>query len=165
MPDATLNSSETFTLPVTLRPSKVKMAALFVVSLSFAAGGVLMVRDGERASYFVGGFFALCALVAAIQFLPNAAYLRLTTDGFTFCDLFRAHSVKWGDVERFSVTVFSGRKMVGWNPVPGVRTHARLRAFNLKAFGVEESMPDTYGLRAETLADLLNDLRDKYASR
>jgi hypothetical protein len=40
-----------------------------------------------------------------------------------------------------------------------------LRAFNLKAFGLEEALPDTYGLRPEVLADILNDLREKHALR
>jgi hypothetical protein len=157
--------TEAFAVPVTLRPSKAKMALLFIVSLLFVFGGILMMRDGERAGYFVSAFFALCLLVAAIQFLPNASYLLLTPEGFTFCSLFRAHTVKWNDVEWFSVVEIGGRKMVGWNPIPGVRPHARLRAFNLKAFGLEEALPDTYGLRPEVLADILNDLREKHALR
>lgn len=71
-------------IPVTLRPSRMKAAVLFLVSLLFVVGGIWMVNDGRMMGYVCGGFFALGLPVFALQFHPKAAFLRLEPDGFTF---------------------------------------------------------------------------------
>src|SRR3989442_12746304 len=83
-------------IPATLRSSRTQAAVLFLVCLLFVLGGIWMVRDGKPMGYFCGGFFALGLPVFALQFHPKAAYLHLAADGFTFCSLFRAHTVRWG---------------------------------------------------------------------
>jgi hypothetical protein len=156
---------ERIEIPVTLRPSKARTALLFLVSLLFVWGGILMIRDDLLAGYFVSGLFSLGLLVAVIQCIPNSAYLRLTNEGFTFCVLFRAHSVKWSEVEWFAVTRVGRRKMVGWNPTLGARQPSPLRDWNFNKFGVEEGLPDTYGLGAQALADVLNTLKEEHGER
>ncbi len=76
-------------LPLTLYPSRVQTALLLLLALAFTVIGVLMVRDGKIAGYFVGGVFALGVPIFALQFHPRAAYLHLTEEGFTYCSLFR----------------------------------------------------------------------------
>src|SRR5258705_8445612 len=102
-------------IPATLRPSRMQTALLFMVSLVFVLGRIWMVRDGERAGYFCAGFFGLCLLIFAVQFHPKAVYLHLAPDGFTFCSLFRAHTVRWAEVRDFGATSIVGNRTVGWN--------------------------------------------------
>lgn len=152
----------TLTLPATLRPSPVRGAILLCGCLVFVAIGVLMVRGGDSSGYFIGGFFALGLPILALRFYPRATYLRLTTDDFTFCSLFRAHTVRWDVVAAFGVTAVGRHRMVAWNFVPGYPRTGRARALSQAISGYEAALPDTYGYKAAKLADLMNDLCQQY---
>ena len=82
-------------IPMTLRPGWLGSIGLLIASLVFVIIGILMVRDGKPMGYFCGGVFALGLPIAALRFHPKASYLHLDSDGFTFCSLFRAHTVRW----------------------------------------------------------------------
>ena len=102
-------------IPETLRPSLTKAAVLFLVCLLFVVCGIWMIREGKPMGYFCGGFFALGLPVFALQFHPKAAYLHLAADGFTFCSLFRAHTVRWEHGREFAVIQVGPNRMVAWN--------------------------------------------------
>ena len=87
-----MTESEAF--PLVLRASRRKQLLFLLVCVAFTAIGVMMVRDGDSRGYFCGGLFALGAVVFVINMLPDASYLKLDEEGFTFCSLFRAHSVR-----------------------------------------------------------------------
>lgn len=152
------------TIPVTLRPSRVKTALLFLVCAAFVVGGVLMVRDGKTMGYFCGGFFALGLPVFGLQFHPKAAYLHLATDGFTFCSLFRSHFVQWAHVQEFAVIHVGANRMVAWNFTPALPALGRARGISKALSGYEAALPDTYGMKAHELADVLNGLLHQYAN-
>ena len=152
------------TIPITLRPSRAKAALLFLVCTVFVAGGVLMVRDGKTMGYFCGGFFALGLPVFGIQFLPKAAYLHLAVDGFTFCSLFRRHSVQWAHVQNFAVIHVGPNRMVAWNFTPDYRATGRARGISKALSGYEAALPDTYGMKPQALADVLNSLLHQYTN-
>ena len=154
--------TSTIQIPVTLRPGRARTAALFLVSLLFVLGGIWMVRDGESAGYFCAGFFALCLLIFVLQFHPKAAYLHLAPDGFTFCSLFRAHTVPWTHVCEFGPLSLGGNPGVGWNYTPPHRPSRRARLIAKFCCGYEAALPDTYGMKAHDLAILLEYLRRKY---
>lgn len=147
-----------FTIPVTLRPSRAKTALLFLVCAVFVAGGVLMVRDGKPWGYFCGGFFALGLPIFGIQFLPKAAYLHLAVDGFTFCSLFRSHFVQWKYVQEFAVIYVGPNRMVAWNFTPDYTATVGGRSISKALSGYEAALPDTYGMKPQRLADVLNGL-------
>jgi len=121
-----------------------------------------MVHDGERIGYFVAGFFALGLVVFALQFHPKAAYLHLAPEGFTFCGLFRAHTVRWIEVDEFGVTRVGPNSMVAWDYRPNYEPHARGRALSISVCGYEAALPDTYGMKPHELATLMENLRQKY---
>ena len=157
-------------LPVTLHPNRARAALWLLLSLGFVAIGVLMVRDGKLAGYFVGGVFALGVLVFAINLHPRASYLRLTEEGFTYCSLFRAHGVRWDAVAEFAVIVLptatvSKPRLVAWNFVPGYPRTGRARAISQALCGYEAALPDTYGLKHDELAGLMNTLLQRYGGR
>ncbi len=157
-------------LPVTLHPNRARTALWLLLSLVFVTIGVLMVRDAKLAGYFVGGVFVLGVLVFAINLHPRAAYLRLTEEGFTYCSLFRAQTVRWDVVAEFAVIVLptatmSKPRMVAWNFVPGYPRKDSARAMSQALSGYEAALPDTYGLKYDELAGLMNTLLQRYGSR
>ena len=157
-------------LPLTLHPSRARTALWLLLSLVVVAIGVLMVRDAKLAGYFVGGVFTLGVLVFAINLLPQAAYLRLTEEGFIFCSLFRAQCVLWDTVAEFNVIVLptatvSKPRLVAWNFVPGYPSKGSARKISQALSGYEAALPDTYGLKHDELAGLMNALLRRYGGR
>jgi hypothetical protein len=109
-------------------------------------------------------FFGLCASVGLIGLLPNSSYLTLTERGFLFASLFRKHFVPWSNVQSFVPVKIRLNSMVGWNYSPAFGKSQRLRALNTAIAGVEAALPDTYGMPAEQLAKLMNQLRDTHTN-
>jgi hypothetical protein len=68
--------------------------------------------------------------------------------------------VDWQSVSKFGVTEMGTRKMVGWDPVEAQSTAPTVTK---GITGYASTLPDTYGLTAQQLAELLNQLRDEYA--
>lgn len=151
-----------FPLPMTLRPSPWKTLALMAVSAIFVAAGVWMLPEEPLIGYLCVSFFGLGLIVFPISLLPNASYLRLTREGFTFCSLFRSHTVAWTDVAEFFVVTIGRNKMVGWHYVPEYPDQAVGRAVADSLTDLEGALPDTYGLKPEVLAALMNDLLQAY---
>lgn len=148
-------------LPQVLRPRSAKLVGLLAVSVFFVAAGLWMSQDADNSlvGYGCAAFFGLCAVVFGIQLVPGSSYLRLTEAGFSFCSLFRKSSVRWADVEGFSIIRIAHNDMVGWNYSPHYRTHATGRSISNAIAGVEAALPDTYGMKATDLAALMNALR------
>jgi len=106
--------------------------------------------------------WALGLPVFALQFHPKAAYLHLAADGFTFCSLFRAHTVRWEYVREFAVIYVGPNRMVGWNFTPDYPATGRARAISKSLSGYEAALPDTYGMRPEELVGLMESIRQRY---
>jgi hypothetical protein len=148
---------------MTLRPSRGKALLMLLIGVVFTASGILMVRDGRTMGWFVLIFFALCTVIFVTLLLPNAAYLRLSPEGFEIRSIFRSFRNKWSDVTSFH----AGR--VGLNPMvlitfaPSYAVGRKARAVSSALTGGEGGLPDTYGRSAKELAALLNEWRARYA--
>jgi hypothetical protein len=149
-------------IPATLLPSRTKAAILLCVCLLFVLGGTWMVRDGQPMGYFCGGFFALGLPLFALQFHPKAAYLHLAPDGFTFCSLFRAHTVRWEHVREFAIIYAGPNRMVAWNFSQGYSRAGGARAISKSLCGYEAALPDTYGMKPQELVKLMEELRQRH---
>ena len=153
--------TENVQIPITLRPSLVKWTAIFVLCTGFVLGGIWMVREGHSAGYFVASVFSIGWLVAVIQFIPGAGYLRLTADGFTYCSFFREHTVRWAQVLEFGI-VRVNIWMVAWNFAPDYPPPGRGRNLSVSICGYEAALPDTYGMKPGKLLELMESLRQKF---
>lgn len=142
-----------------LRPRKSKQLSILVGCLCFAWGGVLMLRQHDNVGYLCLGFFGVGACVMAANMLPQSAYLKIESDGFIVCNLFRRRRTRWLDVAEFGVFKLRGKSMVGWNYAGSYVGPAKLRSFNKGLTGYEAALPDTYGLKAHELADVLEGAR------
>ena len=158
MPGSTI---ENLQIPATLRPSRAKRVWLFVGSLLFVLGGIWMIREGQRTGYFVTGVFSICLAVAVILFIPGAAWLRLTADGFTFCSLFRTQTVRWVQVREFSI-IRVNIPMVAWNFTDDCPPPGRARRFAKWLWGYEAALPDAYGIKPLELLEVMETLRQRY---
>jgi hypothetical protein len=149
-------------LPATLRSSRKEMLPLLLGALFFVALGVWVASFEPAIGWLAIGFFGLCAVGLGVNFLPNSSYLRLTREGFTFCTMFKRRSVAWREVSKFGVTRIGVRNIVGWDPSHGP---AGFDDTAKVLTGYASTLPETYGLTAEELAELLNCLRDEYATQ
>jgi hypothetical protein len=148
--------------PVVLRPSKRKELALLAVSLGFAVLGAFAAASGEAIGWAALVFFGLCAVVAVVTLLPGASYLRLEPEGFVMCSLYRADRLRrWDEVTGFHVYSTPGGAQVGFDFSPGARPPGSGLARGLA--GVDGGLPNTYGLKAEELAELLSLWRETYS--
>jgi hypothetical protein len=143
-----------------LRPSRRKVAVYASISLLFVVVGFL--TRGEEGWFAWSGivFFGLCFLVFVANLVPGCSLLRLSAEGFEMRSLFRSHSYRWQDIELFGVGRVGLRRMVMFNFAASFRSHAKGRAVAASLTGWQGALPDTYGLSAEALAELLNERRN-----
>lgn len=139
-----------------LRPNPWKWIGVGLGCLVFTIIGIWMIINGEMIGWLSLLFFGILLLTSIVYMLPNASYLKLESDGFTTCSMFRACKVRWADVTTFVVGRVFPNKMVMFNFEPTYSRTQKLRAFNVGLVGFEASLPDNYGLKAEELAELLN---------
>lgn len=128
---------------------------LLLACSAFVAGGIWIGITGDWIGYLCAAFFALGIPVAAMQFIPGSAYLKLDQSGFTFCSMFRKTTIPWSAVESFFVTTIYN-KMVVFNFVPSYDRSKLGRRICKGMANCEGGLPDTYGKKAEELADLMN---------
>ena len=101
--------------------------------------------------------FGLGSLVFAFQLLPDSSYLLLGPKGFTVRTLYRSHKYGWAEVERFGVTRIGANKTVAFDFSGEYGKYHVARQVAAGISGYEGALPDTYGMKPERLAELLNE--------
>jgi hypothetical protein len=149
-----------------LRASRFKWAVLLLAGAVFAMGGVLVffaAPGGRVGGIVVFVFFGGCAAVAATQLVLRST-LTLTTDGFTFTSLGRRVTRRWQDVDSFvAVRTSALSGVVGIRlAISSERLSGPRRAAMAIAGYDGGALPDTYGMKADDLAALMNDWRGRY---
>jgi hypothetical protein len=115
---------------------------------------------------YVGvAFFGLGLVVFVIKLLPNSSYLRVTREGFTICNLFRCYNVEWNDTSEFGIADLGVKKMVAWNSPSAAERLPNLFKASQAISGYGCALPETYGLSAEKLCALLNEVRNQSVGR
>ncbi len=148
-------------LPITLKPSKLRSLGWLCVFAAFTVTGVWMSTEKPLIGYLCSAFFGLGFVVFTINLLPKSSYLELTENGFTMCSLFRKSTTKWTDVEGFSVIEIAGNEMVSWYYSENYEKQQTGRAISRAISASEAALPDTYGMKAKDLADLMNELVER----
>lgn len=151
--------------PVVLVPSRRKWLLVLGGGLAFVAGGLWVMHDHSLLGWQAIVFFGIAALVGAIMLLPGAGGLRLDSDGFEMTSLFRRHRSRWTEVSEFEVVRVppSLQKMVVFDDA---RTKdSALAKANRSLTGRTSGLPDSYGLRHEDLAAIMNEWRARATGR
>jgi hypothetical protein len=146
-------------LPVTFTTRPLKKILLLLGSSLFVAGGIWLLPYKP----FIGGatiiFFGLGMIVGAIGLHSKSSFLTLTEEGFAFASLYRKHFVPWSSVQSFTPIRIGRNKIVGWNYSPEFRESTNLRQVNVAISGAEAALPETYGMSAEELCALMDEIR------
>ena len=138
-----------------LTPSNTRTAILFAAMVIWfllgagryaAAGGILMLA---LAAVGLAG-----AVVYGVMLLPNSSYLEATPDGLTISSAFRKRSYAWSDIDSVYVDAILSKQVVKYE-VELPENEGGVGARRTR----EETLPDTYGLPAQELADQLDAFR------
>jgi hypothetical protein len=137
-----------------------------MISVMFVISGLVFRQANPVMAYLCVGLFGLGMLVFLIQLIPGSAYLELASDRFTFSNLFKKSTVYWKDVAAFRVTkITRSKKLVGIDFIETSAGHKVGRALASALTGVQGALPDTYGMKAEALADLMNEIKKRHSIR
>lgn len=144
---------------MTLKPDRLRWLLVFLISAGFVATAVWIGPSDPMLFYGAGGFFLLCALVSAPLMFGIGSHLALDRDGFACSTLFRTFRRDWRACSIFYPVSAGMRTYVGFSAEQDVAAHPRMAAANRALIGATGMLPDTFGLSAEALADLMNRFR------
>ncbi len=150
-----------------LTASKKAIAACLAASLF----GVLVCIPGAsmamRGIALGWGFLSVGAAtiwIGGVGLLPGATYLRLTSEGFEGRHAYRSFRYKWNEVGPFRgiTTKFSSLTFEVFGPtLESLRPASVQEAQSMLKMHVKtRRLPSTFGVRAESLADIMNNHRD-----
>jgi hypothetical protein len=108
-------------------------------------------------------FFGGGALIFAVNLLPGSSYLKVSPDGITYSTLYKCRHYAWEDIDKFGVMAVGMNRTVGMSFSSRYSGLERTRKAVATVSGYEGSLPDTYGMKAKELADMLNALKAKHA--
>jgi hypothetical protein len=150
---------------LTLRPSRLRWSLLLLAFVVFTTAGIAMIAAGEAWGWPVAVFFGLGIPISILVLTGRSNGLRLTPDGFAIQSL-RTSTIAWDDVEAFGTFKTAGGTMVGFTFAPSYdrATIGRALARELTESPYEGGLPDTYGMKAEELAALMEEWRSRYAT-
>ncbi len=158
-----------------LTPSRRKWILLGVIFILFALGFTLMVAytpeqdPPDDSALIIGGmvvFFLLGAILSFMMLSPDRNHLLLTPTDFTVHTLLKSRRFRWEEIEEFHTLSVKGTTMVIYSLSPQGRlrfTESVWRKLSRALIGDEERLPDTYGMSAQALADLMNQWKRKAA--
>jgi hypothetical protein len=161
-----------------LRPSKTKWTLLLLACIGFVVAGIWMINVGGPASRAPFGdarfwgwaaviFFGLGIPLSLFQLFSGRTYLSLNPETFTMGTFWGPRTIRWSDVAYFTAeqVIPGGRptKMVKFDYVPTYSEHSTMRALARSVSGHDAGLPDTYGMKADALAALMNEWRARYA--
>lgn len=141
-----------------LRQSRRKWLAILLCCAVAVAGGVETRHEQLATSWAMIVFFGLGVIVSGVAVLPGSGYLRLTPDGFEQRTMFRTSLVSWRHIDHFE----SASGSVGVVYDPDHAPDANSRKANRLVLGVDGVLTDTYGMKADDLAALMNDWLRRY---
>ena len=150
----------------TLYSSRAKFSFLLLVCLLFTASGIWAANAGEQWGHLVYLICGLSSAACVMIMKKQTNYLKLGDNEFEIATLAYKRSIKWDDVDSFGLVSVYMRNLgywtlIGWDYKKGVRAPplAILGSTTQSkwAVGKEDTLPDTYGMKAKDLLSLLNE--------
>jgi hypothetical protein len=123
----------------------------------FVAVGALLILNDNRFAGWLGVVCFGAFLVAAIANVLRPPRLQLTDIGFELRSLGRGRWYFWSKCSEFSVWTIRRNPMVVFD-YSDVRD-GRTARMNQRLSGANASLPDTFGMKAADLAEMLNEYR------
>ncbi len=144
-----------------LYPGKLKWSLVSLAGLVFSIGGVFKILDkGDAMSWFGELFFVAVALFGLMQLFGKGSSLELNGEGFQVRHFGRAlKPVRWQDCSDFGVASVNSNKMIVYDQLQ--EQEKAMGRVGQSLLGGSSSLPDTYGMKPQKLADLMNAYREK----
>jgi hypothetical protein len=146
-------------LPTKLLPNKQKYSILLLISIVFTLLGAWMIFNGDDMGYWAIGLFGVIGIpVFLMQIFTNKNYLELDSEKFTYSTFITKKTFYWKDVEAFDLWKIHNNKFVRWLPnanYQGEPVKPVVKSIVSKAL----MLPDTYGMKAEDLVEMMNEIR------
>jgi hypothetical protein len=142
-------------LPLILKPGKIKSVLFILISTTFIVLGITLLDKNMFIAVLNIVFFGICLLIFAINFVPNASYLKIDERGIEMKNLFRTTFIPWQAVSGFKTKYIFINKMVTFDIDEKLLENSKMKS-KTGAF------PDTYGMSAKNLAELLNEYKAKF---
>jgi hypothetical protein len=147
---------------LTLKPDRLRWLFVFLISAGFVGIALWLGPTQDPVLFWGGGgFFVFCALVAAPLMFGVGARLTLDREGFTCRTLFRTFRREWRECTFFHPVSTGMRKYVGFSTAQDEAAHPNVAAANRAVIGASGMLPDTFGMTAEDLSDLMNTYRGR----
>ncbi len=160
-----LDDDEPLPETMELRPGGLKWLGVFAISTTFVAIAIWIGPRDPVLFWACGGFFLLCALVALSQMSGIGSRLLLDAEGFTCTTLFKSFRRKWVECSPFAPIQAGPNRMVGFAAAQDIAAHPKLAAVAEAMTGAPGALPDTFGLSASELSELMNAFRARALSR
>jgi hypothetical protein len=144
-------------LPLILKPGKIKSVLFILISITFIVLGITLLEKNMFIAVLNIVFFGICLLIFLINFVPNASYLKIDERGIEMKTLFRTTFIPWQAVSGFKTKYILVNKMVTFDIDEKLLENSKMKS-KTGAF------PDTYGMSAKNLAELLNEYKAKFAT-
>jgi hypothetical protein len=155
--------------PVMLLPSRKKWLGILLLCVVFVAIAVWMILTGDSSDQLDAwgalAFFGVGAVICVVALLPGAGGLKLDRETFKFTNLYRTQSMRWQDTSGFITAKIppARKEFVVFDDVNAKKR--MLAKFNVGLIGRNSGLPDTYGLSATDLANLMAQWRDRAVTR
>lgn len=144
-----------------LRPNPIKTIAFLIVGALFVVIGFYLMEENPFMAWIAIIFFGSGVIVFAIQLMPDSSILKLSNDGFEVKNLFKSDFTKWSDVNQFRVGYAGQTKMVMFDFSRDHKKHNVGKKVAKFLSGNEGALPETYGMKAKDLSELMNDWKSK----
>lgn len=143
-----------------LKPDRLRWLVVFLISAGFVGVAVWLGPDEDPMIFWgAGGFFLVCALIAAPLMFGVGSSLTLDRDGFSCRTLFRTFRREWRECSAFYPVSAGMRKFVGFSTQQDEAAHPNMAAASRALVGASGMLPDTFGYSADGLSDLMNRFR------
>ncbi|WP_449388454.1 STM3941 family protein [Chryseobacterium lineare] len=141
-------------LPLILKPGKVKSIVLLIISIGFVILGISLLDKSKLIAILNIVFFGMCFMVFLLNLIPGSSYIKIDEKGIEMKNLFRITFIPWQAVNTFKT------KWVVFNKLVVFDLNKTLVGNNMKLR--QGGFPDTYGMSAAKLAQLLNEYKSKF---
>ncbi|MDY0931822.1 PH domain-containing protein [Chryseobacterium sp. CFBP8996] len=142
-------------LPLILKPSKIKNIILILISIGFISLGISLLEKNTLIAVLNIVFFGICLIIFIINMIPNSSYLIIDEKGIEMKNLFRTTFIPWQAVSGFKTKFIFVNKLVTFTIDEKLLESSKMK-------GKTGAFPDTYGMSAKNLANLLNEYKAKF---
>ena len=142
-------------LPLILKPSKIKSIILILISIGFIYLGIKLLEKNMLIAVLNIFFFGICLIIFVINMIPNSSYLKIDETGIEMKNLFKTTFIPWQAVSSFKTKFIFVNKLVTFTIDEKLLENSKMK-------GKSGAFPDTYGMSAKNLANLLNEYKVKF---